>query len=288
MRSLTLQYVPFKWSAPILQNLQSLVLRTLPSNHIALDRVLYIVAASPNLVNLSIHVGLVNPPVLPLNQTSLNELRRLNISGHYSLTALVESLSLPALEDLVFDIDARDPVDEIISSLVARSNNPPLTSLSILYAGPHSTGSGIYYAAGALITSWGFLADLDQLKTLQVGGAAFDPLVSVLASPDDDGQLDRWLCPNLTSLRMRGCHAHSDGVAKLVQMVEARNPDTSVGGTVFQANGASPIKLRCLEVHECGTLGVDVVEWLKVRVEDVVCTEPVCEGSPRSPSYHYL
>lgn len=277
MQSLTLQYVPFKWSAPILQNLQSLSLRTIPTSRIALDRVLYIIAASPGLVNLSIHVASVDPPVLPLCLATLPELKRLNISGHYVLTALVESLSLPALESLTYDIEARDPIEETLISLVSRSDNPPLTSLSIAYGGANVTTQGIYYGTGALVTSWNFLGDLNQLKTLEIGGTPFDPLVTALASPDEEGQQDRWLCPNLTSLGMRTCHTHLDGVAKLVQMVESRNPDTNSGATATQAGGVAPSKIKHLEVHDCGVLGVDVIAWLKNRVDDVICTEPMYE-----------
>lgn len=238
MRSLTLQHVPFKWSAPIFQNLQTLSLRTLHTTRIALDRVLYVITASPGLLDLSLHVATVDQAVLPLTLTTLPDLKNLSISGHYLLTNLVDSLALPCLETLSFDVDARDPAEDTILSLVSRSNNPPLTNLNISYGGPATSNTGIYYGTGTLIANWNFLSDLDHLKTLHVGGTPFEPLVTMLAAPDDDGQQDRWLCPNLVSLRMRGCHAHHDAAAKLVQMVESRNPDIMAGATPIQVAGS--------------------------------------------------
>ncbi|CCM05965.1 uncharacterized protein FIBRA_08206 [Fibroporia radiculosa] len=109
--------------------------------------------------------------------------------------------------------------------------------------------------------------------TLQIGSAPFEPLLTALGAQDDDGQADHWVCPNLTALAMRGCHSHGDGVAKLVQMVEARNPEAGGAG-----GGVVPMRLKHLELYDCTTLGPDVLKWLKTRIEDVVCTEPAFDG----------
>jgi len=285
LQNITLQNVPFKWSSPIFRNLRSLSLRTLPTTHIALDRIMFIISSNSQLESLSLHFASAHPAVLPLSLTTLNSLKSLTIGGHYLLTTLLDSLALPALESLSFDVDARDPIEDTLATLLARSGTPPLMHLSLSYA-LTAPGTALYYGGGALITSWHFLNEMDQLRTLQVGGAPLEPLVGILGAPDEDpGVGDRWVCPNLVTLAMRGCHAHGEGVPKLVQMVEARNPDS---GAAFNQGGVAPVKLKHLELHDCATLGLDVVQWLKERVDEVVCTEPVYESSPRSPSLHYL
>ena len=266
----------------MLRNLRYLQLRSLPTVHIALDRILHIVAANPQLESLSLHFASPNPPVLPLTPCTLSELKTLNLGGHYLLSNLVESLMLPSLDTLILDIEARDPIEDTVSSLLTRSGNPPLTRLSLSYGtntGPHA---GFYWSSAAGVASWHFLADLDHLATLQVGSAPLEPLISALSAPDDDNGQDRWVCPNLTTLLMRACHAHGDGVAKLVQMVEARNPDTATaggaGGGGAVINGVAPVRLRHLELYDCTALGPDVTKWLKTRIDEVVCTEPTFEG----------
>jgi len=82
---------------------------------------------------------------------------------------------------------------------------------------------------------------------------------------------------------MKGCHAHGEGAAKLVQLVGARNP---AGGT---STAQAPVdRLKHLELHECAVLGPDVIQWLKGLVAEVICTEPPYERSSRSPSYGYI
>lgn len=154
LRSVTLQYVPFKWSAPMLSNLQHLSLRTLPTNHTPLDRILYMISQSPQLESLSLYFSSVNTAVLPLVHTALPQLKSFSVGGHYLLLNLVDSLSLPALESLTIDVDGRDPVEDTITNLAARSNNPPLTTLSLAYGALSNPSSGIYYATGSMITSW--------------------------------------------------------------------------------------------------------------------------------------
>jgi len=54
----------------------------------------------------------------------------------------------------------------------------------------------------------------------------------------------------------------------------------------MHAGGIVPTRLKRLEVHDSVVLGLDVVTWLKSRVDDVICTEPPFDNS-RSPSYAY-
>ncbi|GJE86635.1 F-box protein [Phanerochaete sordida] len=288
LTSLTLQYVPFRWSSPIFRNLRSLCLRTLPGQSLAVDRLLYILSSNPNLETLSLHVSTANPAVLPTSQTALENMKTCSVGGHYLLAALVDCLTLPVLESLTMDIDARDPIEDTLTQLLVRSNHPPVTYLSISY-GLSTSGAGMYYHGGSAVTSWNFLGELDGLRTLQVGSAPFEPLVAILGTPEDDGQ-DQWYCPALQSLLMKACRpSHADGVAKLVQMVEARNPDPASGAVPVTAGGVAPVKLRHLELHDCAALGLDVMKWLKNRVPEVRCTDPPYDPTGlRSPSFQYL
>ena len=271
LETLTLQHVPFKWSSPLFKNLRSLSLRSLPHDPHALDRILYILSANPQLENLSLYISSVVAAVLPLSPQTLEHLRTLSIGGHYLLSGVMDCLNLPSLESLNVDVDSRDPIEDIISNLMIRSHNPQVTHLSISNSSVMGHTGGLYYSSGAVITSWNFLADMEHLKYLQVGGCPMEPLVAVLDSPMDDGH-DQWICPNLVSLSLRGCRTHPEGVSKLVRMVEARNP----GGSAppMTALGVTPVPLRTLELYECASLGPDVVQWLRGRIDDVVCTDP--------------
>jgi hypothetical protein len=215
----------------------------------------------------------VLPAILPLSPISLTELKELSLGGHFLMSQLTDSLILPSIDCLTLDIEARDPIEDTISNLLTRSNNPPLTHLALAYG--NSSSSSFYYASGGLVISWTFLAELNSLESLHVGGTPFEPLLTALGAPDEDQT--SWFCPNLTSVAMKNCHAHSEGVGKLVQMVEARNPDASV--PTVTVNGISPTKLKQLELYDCANLGQDVIKWLKARIEDVVCTEPPYDRS---------
>jgi hypothetical protein len=101
-------------------------------------------------------------------------------------------------------------------------------------------------------------------------------------------------------------------------MVDVWNP-TPASSTqttnVGPGGGGSVDKLKHLELHECAVLGLDVMEWMKSRVLEVVCVElaydrwvPCCSSDsaatksilswdgfdiarrkpPRSPSYPYF
>lgn len=286
LETLTLQYTPFKWSSPMLRtNLRHLNLRALPTSHLPLDRILCIIAANTNLESLSLYFTGVLPVILPLAPTSLPELKSLCIGGHYLLSQLVDVLVLPSLDTLTIDIEARESTEDIISNLLTRSNNPPLAHLSLAY-GSSTSGSAFYYGPGGILITWtAILTELTHLKSLHIGGTPLEPLLMALGTPDDD--MVSWACPQLEVLGMRNCHAHSEGVSKLVQMVDARNPEGHGGGGsgaggAAVVNGVSPAKLKKLELHDCASLGQDVLEWLQGRIEEVLCTEPPYERSVNS------
>jgi hypothetical protein len=282
LETVTLQYAPFKWSSPMLRtNLRSLNLRTVPTTSMHIDRILLIVSNNKTLEDLSLHVTTVLNHVLPLSQTTLPELKTLSIGGHYLMASLIDSLVTPNLCSLTLNIDARDPIDDSVSNLVTRSSHPAIHTLSIAYG---SNGPPFY---GGLIASWGFLNDLNHLRTLQVGCTPLDPLFAVLGAAEED--VLGVMCPFLEHLALRGCPAHSDGVTKLVQMVDARNPDSTPHTTPTGALGgtATPVKMRRLEMYECTVLGQDVVAWLKSRIDDVVCVDPPFERCEYSVVCHW-
>ncbi|KAF8908517.1 hypothetical protein CPB84DRAFT_1766815 [Gymnopilus junonius] len=268
LRAVTLQHVPFKWSSPMLHDLHTLNLRGLPTSHLPLDRILSILSNSPQLKTVSLHFQGVLSAVLPLSMLTLPHVTSLTLGGHYLLTQLLDSLTLPSLESLTLDIEARDSIEDIISSLLTRSSRPPLQHLSIAY-GVAANAATFYYGPGGL--------------TLTIGGTSLDPLLTALGSPEDDPNQPQnlvWTCPVLETLGLKSCHANAESVTKLVQMVEARNPDH---GTAQAVGGVTPVRLTKLELYECTSLGEDVMRWLQTRIEDVICEDT---GGDRSPLTH--
>ncbi|KAI5119078.1 hypothetical protein M0805_005496 [Coniferiporia weirii] len=313
IRSVTLQYVPFRWSSPLIAaNLRSISIRSLStpglgghsSTQMTLDRLLHIIAANPLLENLSLHFQNAQPAVLPLEAVRLTELRSLSVGGSYTLTPLLDALITPALDALTLNIDREAP-EESIAALLARSGAPPISFLSLAYQS--QLGMGPYYGDAPGLVPWGFLTSLPHVRTLQIGHTALDVLMDALARVDEDA--GEWLAPQLEHLALRNCHAHGDSVAKLIALVDARNPPhagaahpngvTNVGiggGTAGIAGPMPPLpiggagqpsRLKSLELYDCATLGDDIVRWLQSRIPDVKFSEPVLtRGIPRSPSYY--
>ncbi|KAI0072091.1 hypothetical protein K474DRAFT_1605776 [Panus rudis PR-1116 ss-1] len=281
LQALTLTYVPFKCSSPMLKNLRSLSLRAVHGMAVSTDRLLRMITASPTLESLSLHFTQVHSAVLPLQMTTLHHLKELSMGGTHTLGSLFASLSLPSLKVLNLDIETRDAIDDMITHLLARSGNPAISHLSLAYES-NSPSIGLYHSSSVNVSSWHFLSGLEHLETLQVGNAPFETLLTSLTIPEDDGQGERWLCPNMTTLVLRSCHTHSDsGASRIVRLVDARNPDPAGGNTPVSVGGTVPEKLRRLEVHNCVTLGPDVVAWLKRRIDEVACTEPAYDRYAR-------
>lgn len=321
----------------MLRNLHSINLRALPTCHLPLDRILTILSNNPQLTSVSFHFQGVLPAVLPLATVTLPDLNSLSLGGHFLFTNLIDQLVLPSLKSLILDIEARDPIEDVICSLLNRSNNPPVAHLAVGYSSPphlphhhHPSGSGssaatFYYGAGTgmMVIGWPtLLTELEDLTSLCVGNMALEPLLSALGPPDDDALSGlnppvtqflagngsnqnigggpggsaaaatangwTWASPRLEKLSLKGCHAHNDGINRLVQMVEARNPPllTSASGPgALGAGGAvnlnagigMPDRLKKLEMYDCTNLGEDVMRWLGERIEEVTCSEPVCD-----------
>ncbi|KAF8193255.1 hypothetical protein K438DRAFT_1829361 [Mycena galopus ATCC 62051] len=225
LTSLTLQNAPFTPLSPIFlqpqTHLTQLTIRALPTASIPLDRLLRVLTANAaTLSSLSLHVVSVAPPLLPLPpSTTLPAVVDLAIGGHHLLAGFLETLVLPSLRGLDLDFDTpREPVEESVASLWARSGNPPLRSLGIsygpspppsssnsssLFSSPTSFSSmspapvgwggggmgGYYpyaYVSAGPVVSWAFLAECGAaLEVLKVGGAAVEGLLATLCAPDD-------------------------------------------------------------------------------------------------------
>jgi len=262
----------------MLRNLHTLNLRALPTSHLQLDRILHILSNNPQLKTVTLHLQGVLGPILPLTTITLPHVTSLTLGGHYLLTQLLDYLTLPILDSLTLDIEARDAIEDVISSLLTRSNRPPIAHLSIAY-GVAANAATFYYGPGGIVITWSaLLAELPHLRTLCIGGTALEPLLAALGPPDDDmppSQAFSWACPQLEMLGLKTCHAHNEGVTKLVQMIDARNPDSSNGGMTI--GGVTPSRLKKLDLHECTSLGEDVMKWLNSRVGDVVCSDPATD-----------
>ncbi|KAF5324112.1 hypothetical protein D9619_011381 [Psilocybe cf. subviscida] len=285
LRVLTLQHTPFKWCSPMFRDLHVLNLRGLPTSHLPVDRILHILSNNPQLKSVALHFQSVLSAVLPLTVLTLPYVTKLSLGGSYLLTQLLESLTLPRLESLTLDIEARDALEDTISAFLARSNRPPVSHLSIGY-GSSANAATFYYGPSGLVISWtALLADLPQLRTLTAGGTALEPLLTALGPPEDDPnqpQTLAWACPRLETLGVRSCHVHGESVARLVQLVEARNPAPPQPGTSAMAHavgGVTPVRLASLELYECNNPGEDVINWLHSRIVDVVCPDPAHDRS---------
>jgi hypothetical protein len=275
LRTLRLQHTPFKWSSPMLRDLHTLSLRALPTSHLPLDRILFILSNNPNLKNVSLHFQGVLSPILPLSALTLPHVTSLSLGGHYLLTQLLDSLTLPILTDLTVDIEARDAIEDIISSLIARSNRPPIRLLSVAF-GVAANAATFYYGPGGIVITWtDLLTELPNLTTLNIGGTSLEPLLTALGPPEDDPNQSpnpTWACPALESLGMKSCHAHGEGMSRLVQMIDARNPDNGQGQAV---GGVTPVRLERLELLECVSFGEDVMRWLEAKIPNVICKDPI-------------
>lgn len=280
LESLTLQHVPFTWSAPIFQNnLRKLVLRSISSTLPPLNQIFYILKeTAETLESVSLHFHTVLNPVIPLQQVTLPRLKSLSIGGHYLLSTLVDNLVLPAVEQLNLDIEARDSIEDTLHSLTA--NTPGLATglkhLSVAYGYGWSDSldhmhSSFYHGS---VTNWQFLTDFIGLESLRIGGCPVEVLLNALSHPDEEvgtgaigiGGVNGWVCPQLHTLGLKNCAGHSeawtktvqDTWGKLVQAIENRTTGTMVGGV-------KPVPIKTLELLDSQGLGVDVLSWLNKR-----------------------
>ncbi|KAF7289776.1 D-ser-dehydrat domain-containing protein [Mycena indigotica] len=252
LESLALQYTPFRPTSSLFvhpaSHLHTLSLRALPGATIPLDQLMAILKANrSSLIILRLHFAALAPAVLPLpgaplvhnnhhhhnhnhlsglnpaNQLTLSSLEELYFGGYHLLTGLIDTLVTPSLTSLEVDVDiARDPIEDTIVGLVARSVGCTLKVLSIGYGAGGSmlreqmgqTRSGLYTSgkpsgnkntpssvqhslavssppsahSGSALIAWNFLSDVGaNIEILKVGGGAIDGLLNALASPDDGG-----------------------------------------------------------------------------------------------------
>jgi len=308
LNSLHIENMPFKWSSRMLNNcfLRSLTLHSNNDYQLSVDRLLLIIGHnSSTLRELSLNFSTLHNNVLPLMPVTLPQLTDLTLGGHFQMHLILDNIIVPSLAALTLDMEPRDGLEDMISSLLARSVSPPLNLLSLSYS------SAPYYIGNTLTTT--FLNELD-VTTLQISQTIVEPLLVALSAPDEDNN-DQWICPHLNTLCLRSCHTshQTDLVQKLVQMVDARNPlvpghtgasgpssvptassfgfvatQGSTSSTMSPTSSGVPARLKCLVLYDLGGIGDDVLEWLRSRVDEVTCTELPYIPSPRTPPYAYL
>ncbi|KAF5349078.1 hypothetical protein D9756_009428 [Leucocoprinus leucothites] len=163
---------------------------------------------------------------------------------------------------------------------VLKVGNTPLESLLVCLGGNEDDGSGLGGVVGSGLSGSGNGWPVPKLEVLMMrgwcgpygygGGAPFGAGVGGGGAGGSNG----------AGYGMGG----SEVVAKLVAVIESRNPDSGAAGlgggggggwngTIANwgsGGGSGAVKrLRYLEMHDC-ELGIDVERWLGVRIESVV------------------
>lgn len=279
LRSFTLSHMPFKWSSSMLNsgNLTYISIRALAIATLSLDRLQHLLISNAStLVSVIFAFPTTQCAILPLTPLTLPVLTALSFSGHHLLLTLLDNLVLPSLESLSLTLDLSrhpEPLEDTLSSLIVRSNRPTLKSLTVAH-GPnglfYNTPPTIPGTAGPNFSPWSFLTELSSLTHLTLSNSTVEPLLTMLAGPDEDTGL--WICPGLISLAFRSCYLQADSVSKLVAFIDARNPSNN--GSTSASIVAS---IQSLELVESLAVDVDVQEWLKGRVPNVNVVEPVHE-----------
>ncbi|KIJ51070.1 hypothetical protein M422DRAFT_159102 [Sphaerobolus stellatus SS14] len=281
LQSISICNMPFKWSSSMFttSSLKELTLRALPISTLNLDRIQHILTCNAQtLTTVSLSFPSAQAPILPLNPFTLPSLSSLSLSGHHLLAALLDHITAPALENLALRLDMsrnHEPLEETLSNLLTRSGRPPVTSLNITH-GPSSLFYGTPNGMNGPLAPWSFLAEIPTLSRITMSQTAIEPLLELLAGPDED--LNAWLCPELTSLTFISCHQHNEGVVKLVNLIEARNPSNPHANAGLGLGLTGGVKrITHLDLRDTISVGMDVLSWLQSRVENVSVVEPICE-----------
>jgi len=230
-----------------------------------MDAVFGLLLNNPKLQVLDLSVQALQNSVLPhVEILSLPELTTLSLEGAPHFITLLQHLCLERLEtvNIRFDVPQNLDFGEAFRDLLARSNYPPVTSLSVQH--PYRMQE----------TNLVYLECLTDLRELSVSRLSVHDLVTALEprSPGGDGMVH---CPNLTKLTMQNCPGRRDldsVMPKLVKFVEKRTDPATSG-----------IKkpLKSLKVFNCGVSVTGPQEvWLKSRLKEFVLDE--------YPSAHYL
>jgi len=248
-----------------LGNLQALKLSAANTSglNVSVDRMLAILVNNPRLKSLDVHLQM-HEPVLPVERTEMKHLENLNLAGGAAYETFMNALVLPVLKIVALDIEAKEVlIDNVLSELYERSGQPPVHTLKFSwvssatshpYHSPHSSQPNGFPTRFIEKTR-------DSLKALAIAKGVADVILAELLPEEGDVA-----CPRLTSLTFKQCHSHSDSVAKLIKIVEMRNPGGTTG-TGFLS------RLTKLMWSESGPLGSDVLEWLRERVDEVKYVE---------------
>lgn len=263
LRNLTLDHVNFSWSSGVFSGLTNLRLHS-PAPLIyhphpaSMDAVFGLLLNNPKLQVLDLSVQALQNSVLPHVETlALPELTTLSLEGAPHFITLLQHLCLERLQtvNIRFDVPQNLDFGESFRDLLARSNYPPVTSLSVQH--PYRMQE----------TNLVYLECLTDLQELSVSRLSVQDLVAALevCSPGAGGMMR---CPNLTKLTMQNCPGRRDLdtlMPKLVRFVEKRTD---------MATGMIKKPLQSLKVFNCGvsvTRPQDV--WLKSRLKEFAIDE---------------
>jgi hypothetical protein len=223
-----------------------------------MDAVFGLLLNNPKLQVLDLSVQALQNSVLPHVETlALPELTTLSLEGAPHFITLLQHLCLERLQtvNIRFDVPQNLDFGESFRDLLARSNYPPVTSLSVQH--PYRMQE----------TNLVYLECLTDLQELSVSRLSVQDLVAALevCSPGAGGMMR---CPNLTKLTMQNCPGRRDLdtlMPKLVRFVEKRTD---------MATGMIKKPLQSLKVFNCGvsvTRPQDV--WLKSRLKEFAIDE---------------
>ncbi|KAG9008060.1 hypothetical protein FRB90_009135, partial [Tulasnella sp. 427] len=196
LKKLELRYVPFRYSSPMLRNLSSLKLTngSVGMQGLTLSRVVTMLAASPRLESLELHINIANN-VLPLSTPlTLEDLRHLRLGGNQTpiVQQLVNQLITPSLSSLAIDLESRSDttgLPEAITGLLLRSSGAVLKSFSYGATSP-TVSSGYYGSSYQTMFPTSVLPNLFHLEELTVAACDVIAILQVLASSQGQQELD--------------------------------------------------------------------------------------------------
>ncbi|KIO31900.1 hypothetical protein M407DRAFT_19161 [Tulasnella calospora MUT 4182] len=196
LKKLELRYVPFRYSSPMLRNLSSLKLTnaSVGTQGLTLNRVITMLAASPRLESLELHINIASN-LLPLSTPlTLEELRHLRLGGNQTpvIQQLIGQLITPSLSSLAIDLENRTDttgLPEALSSLLLRSSGAVVKSFSYGATSPTSS-SGFYNSSYQTIFPTSVLPNLFHLEDLNVSACDVISILQVLASSQGQQDLD--------------------------------------------------------------------------------------------------
>ncbi|KAG8906196.1 hypothetical protein FRB99_007412 [Tulasnella sp. 403] len=197
LRTLELRNVPFRYSSPLLAGLTTLKLvsSSLSVQPMTLNRVIAVLAASPNLKVLELNV-VTTANILPLSPVTLQHLEELKLGGHANQNLLIQQLLgqliAPSLSTLIIEVECRTDASgmaETLNNLLIRSSGTFIKSFSYGSGSGSSVSGGPYssYHAGFPLA---LLPNLQYLEEMTITSCPVEPILQALASTQGQQDID--------------------------------------------------------------------------------------------------